>query len=150
MNDINIEGLARPQLQRLFNAYYPSSEQFSPGTGYVKAEFTLGFHPLGNGSVMVSPKDIFWERFYPLNDVKTQGLKGIGTLAHMAILQGVVDIISPEKDTEVIHAPTTKQARINQLEHMGLESGMRLDDYMAQSVAYANRKGFNFKNPFEP
>jgi hypothetical protein len=73
---------------------------------------------------------------------------GIGTLAHVKTLLGIIERESLSPGTQVKHfAPSPD--RVAHLAAMGLEPrGYTIGDYLAKSIAYANRMGFSFENPF--
>ncbi|HLC77067.1 MAG TPA: hypothetical protein VJH04_02585 [archaeon] len=89
-----------------------------------------------------------WVHFYPL--LKKTGLerRGVGTLAHVTALKTLVEQEQLGPGYTVIHTSPTK-IRLAQMAEMGLQRSEPLRDYMKKSVDYANRKGFDFRNPFQ-
>ena len=88
-----------------------------------------------------------WVYFYPHSMKQGLGRKGIGTLAHVAALQALIDEERLMPGYIVLHTSATRNRR-SHMEAMGLNVAESLGNYMGKSVAYANRRGFNFDNPF--
>jgi hypothetical protein len=97
---------------------------------------------------------IEFNKFYPLSTVESgYGLKrrGIGTLAHaLTLLELIATVPDVDSSFAVWHPPINlSKERKAMLASMGIDMHTRLGLYLETVITYANKKGFDLKNPLK-
>lgn len=121
----------------------------------ITLDFYIGSFHLGDAQLILSEdkQRLRWIEFYPFREVDAEEFqrKGIGTLAHV---EGLVQLIKEYRlspDCKISHAPSfVSSERKAHLQKIGLlsaisEEGMPLAEYVSASIAYAQKREFDFE-----
>ncbi len=107
--------------------------------------FFLGEHKTGYSEVLVYPKEkgILWWDFFPFKEISGARDKGLGSLAHVLIIQRIAKAIDGNLDDYRVNHHGMSGSRRKQLKRMGIDiySQNSLEDYLEKSVNYVKRKG---------
>jgi hypothetical protein len=148
--ETHLKNLSPRELQAGFvvREGYQGSGGFMPshGDNYV---FGCSFDGTSLGYAVLRVRfgqTVVWDHFYPLDHAPALvGKKtGIGTLAHVNILDHLQETAFVDDCATVVHSRTTNGRDIH-LDKMGVGHGMPFSEYRARSRQYAVvRKGFTF------
>lgn len=123
----------------------------------ISLDFYISDYHIGDAQLILSEdkEKLRWLEFYPFREVDAEDFqrKGIGTLAHVEGLVQLIKEYGLSPDCKISHAPSfVSSERKAHLQEMGLlaaisKEGMPLSQYLSASIAYAQKREFDFEEP---